>query len=214
MEAVARIVDLVVPVCSELGFEVYDVELNARQLRVALERAGLGPGLDELAAVSHAISDALDAADADHPGGGLGLPTGYELEVTSPGLERRLRRPEHFQRAVGMHISGRTTPGTAGDRRFDGVLVAADAEGFTLEMPGARPARGRARPAGASQTRGATDASRHLLYDEIERAHTVFDWRDALGGRAAHEGPAPKEQRAEDGPPHPPVAAKERATNR
>ena len=49
-----------------------------------------------------------------------------------PGLERRLRRPEQFRRAVGTIVSVRTLAGVPGDRRVDGVLRDVDDEGFTI----------------------------------------------------------------------------------
>ncbi len=215
MEAVARIVGLIRPVCAERGFGLYDVELHHLQLRISVERAGLGPDLDELAALSHAISDVLDAAEAatddDEP---LRLPAGYELEVTSPGLERRLRRPEHFARALGQLVAGRTQPGVGGDRRFEGVLLGADDEGVTLAAPVVEARPGARRSADGRGDGDEGETARRLRYDEIERAHTVFDWRGALGGRAANEVPAPEGDGADDGTDGPPVAVKERATNR
>jgi ribosome maturation factor RimP len=71
--------------------------------------------------------------------------------VSSPGIERPLRTPEHFTRFVGHEVVGRTVPGTAGERRFEGVLESADDEGVVV-------------------------AGRRLSYGDIERARTRFVW--------------------------------------
>jgi len=144
------------PICAYLEVELDDVELHGGVLRVTVERAG-GLDLDQLAEVSRAVSTLLDAREDLAPAGR------YELEVSTPGLERRLRRPEQFRRAVGSTVAVRTVPGTAGERRLEGVLVAADNEKFEVAA--------------------ATGVPRQLTYREVERAHTVFDWRRALAER-------------------------------
>ena len=86
------------------------------------------------------------------------FPGRYTLEVSSPGLERRLRTPGHFERAIGEMVTVRTLPDTVEVRRVRGVVTAADAAGLTLEGPEV--------PGG----------SMRIAYDQIERARTVFEW--------------------------------------
>lgn len=153
-EAVER---AVAPVVESAGLELIDVEMGPRLLRVTVDRPG-GVDLELIARTSGAISRALDAA--------AGVPAGpYELEVSSPGVEQRLRRPEHFERHVGERVAIRTLPGVEGERRLEGVLVAADRRTVTVA-----PEAGDAR---------------ELAYAEIERARTLFDWRAELAGRSA-----------------------------
>lgn len=146
---------LVAPLLEAGGFELYDVEETGAVLRVLVDRAG-GIDLDAVAAATRIVSDALDEADA------LEGPT--TLEVSSPGLERPLRTPAHFARALGSKISVKTAPGAAGERRFDGILVEASEDGITVEGDG---------------------GVRSVAYDEVERARTVFEW----GGQPRPGGP-------------------------
>lgn len=233
MDTVARILDLIVPACSELGFDVFDVELNARQVRIIVERGGTSPDLEDVATLSRRISDVLDAAEGRDAGTGdagapvtgapagaplLHLPAGYELEVTTPGLERPLRRFEHFARALGMTVAVRTKPGTPGDRRFEGTVLATSAEGVTFGIvpdpgAGARPARARRPDKEAAHSPTEIPATRVVTFDQIERAHTVFDWRAALAGTLAHEEPATGEG-GEGQAPTSPATDNERATTR
>jgi ribosome maturation factor RimP len=137
------------PVVAALGLELVDVELSASTVRVTVEREG-GIDLDSLAAANRAISDALDGIDP--------LPDRYTLEVSSPGLERRLRTPAHFAKAMGEVVSVRLRPGDGETRRIQGTVTAADERAVTLEGPEV--------PGGA----------RRVEYDVIERARTVFEW--------------------------------------
>ena len=145
-----RIAELVEPILHGRGHELYDVELTGAVVRVLVDRPGGSVSLSDLEAVSREISTALDDDDP--------MPDRFELEVSSPGLERPLRRPDHFQRAVGDKVKVKTLPSVAGDRRVDGTLVAADDDGFTVETE-----------AGA----------RTLGYGDVERARTVFEWGGA-----------------------------------
>ena len=142
------------PICREAGVELYDVELAARVLRVTIEAPG-ALSLETTSAVARRISILLDASEDLAPAGP------YELEVTSPGLERRLRRPEHFAAARGAQVAIRTVAGVAGERRIEGALAASDDAGIVV-----RTATG----------------ERRLGYGDVDRAHTVFDWRGALAG--------------------------------
>ncbi|MGO9582792.1 MAG: ribosome maturation factor RimP [Acidimicrobiales bacterium] len=161
------------PVLKAAGLELVDVELRAGNIVVTVDREG-GVDLDTLASASKAISAAIDREDVGPSGR-------YELEVTSPGLERRLRRPEHFQRFVGHQVAIRTLPGVEGERRIEGEILAADDHGVVLTAPGL--------PEG-----------RRLAYTEIERAHTVFDWRAALAHTPSPTARSDRRRQAKSSP--------------
>jgi ribosome maturation factor RimP len=147
------------PVVEGQGLELIDVELHGSQLTVFVDREG-GVGLDELGDVTKDVSAVLDQIDP--------LPGRYTLTVSSPGLERRLRTPAHFARAVGETITVRLDAGTADVRRLTGTLASADETGCTLtgaDVPG---------------------GEERISYDQIERARTVFEW-----------GPAPRRAKSE-----------------
>lgn len=157
-------------VCVAVGVELVDVELVGSTLQVTVE-ANEGLDLDRVADVNRMISAFLDEHDDLAPTGR------YELEVGTPGLERRLRRPEHFRRALAAKVSVRTVPGTAGERRIEGVIESVDADGFVLLS--------------------VDGDSRRVTFDEVERARTVFDWQAALRGPSITVSPGIDDERAE-----------------
>ncbi len=130
------------------GFELVDVEHHPGLLRVIVDRPE-GIDLDALDGASRVASAVLDDADP--------LPSSYTLEVSSPGVERRLRTPEHFVRFVGSTVSLRTRD--EGEPRVRGVLESADDTGVVV-------------------------AGRSLPYDRIRSARTVFVWPAAPAPRA------------------------------
>lgn len=148
--------DLALPVCTAAEVELVDVELAGGVLTITVDREG-GLDLDSLAGVTRRISRLLDEADP--------VPGRYTLEVSTPGLERKLRTPDHFRRAVGQLVNVRTVAGTEVGRRLRGTLVAADDQGITV---GPDPDA----PDGPERT---------VRHDQVERARTVFEW-----------GPTPK----------------------
>jgi ribosome maturation factor RimP len=145
---------IVDPICAELALELVDLEYSGGVVRVTVDREG-GIDMEAIAAATRAISRAFDEHDP--------ISGKFLLEVSSPGLERTLRTPAHFQRAVGSKVRIKTKPGLEGDRRIDGTLRAADDDGVTIVV---------ADPDGSE---------RHVRYDDVERARTVFEW-----------GPTPK----------------------
>lgn len=158
-----RVRALAVPIAAEQAVDLVDVEHQAGVLRVTIDAAG-GVGIDEITRLSRALSRALDEADP--------VPGRYTLEVSSPGLERPLRTPEHFVRAVGSIVNLKLTAGAAGDRRSTVLLVAADEEQITV-----RNSDG--------------SAERHVRYDEVEKARTVFESgpKPKPGGRSTTRKP-------------------------
>ena len=140
-----RVREIVEPLLAGVGLDLFDVELSGATLRVLVDRDG-GVDLDTVSRASQLVSDALDRADP--------LPSRYVLEVSSPGVERPLRTPDHFRRAVGATVAVRTQADVEGERRVEGALDAADDDGIVV-------------------------AGRRLRYPEIERARTVFSWGPA-----------------------------------
>ena len=147
------------PVVEAQGLELVDVEIHGAQLTVFVDREG-GVGLDDLGEATKEVSAALDRIDP--------MPGRYTLSVSSPGLERRLRTPAHFARAIGETVTVRVDAGTPEVRRVTGTLEGVDADGITLG--------GRGVPGGAM----------HVSYDRMERARTVFEW-----------GPEPRRTKSE-----------------
>src|SRR5262249_27547393 len=98
--AATDIRDLVVPIVDALACRLYDVEVTgagkSRTVRVLIDREG-GIDLDTVTEATRAISDAIDGEP------NIGGP--FLLEVSSPGLERPLRLPEHYAGAVGETVS-------------------------------------------------------------------------------------------------------------
>ena len=139
---VAKVRELLEPVLTASGLELFDVELKGGVLQVAVDRPG-GVDLDTISQAATAVSATLDQADP--------IPGRYTLEVSSPGLERPLRTPDHFRRYVGTTVTVKTKPHVDGERRVTGRLDDADDEGFTV-------------------------GGRRLRYDQVERARTVFEW--------------------------------------
>jgi ribosome maturation factor RimP len=151
--------DALSPILQARGLDLVDVEVHGAQLTVFVDREG-GINLDELGEATRDVSAALDDIDP--------MPGRYTLSVSSPGLERRLRTPAHFARAVGETVTVRMDAGTAEVRRVTGTLQRADESGCTLVGP------------------EVSEGELRIAYDQIERARTVFEW-----------GPAPKRAKNE-----------------
>jgi ribosome maturation factor RimP len=137
---------LVEPILHRAGLEVWDVEVLPGIIRVLADAAG-GVDLDRLSAVSNPISRALDEHPELTPAGR------YQLEVSSPGLERPLRTPEQFIRYVGSDITVKTTEPIGGSRRLRGRLACADDHAVRLESGGEEV---------------------EVRYDQIQKARTVL----------------------------------------
>ena len=96
-----RVRTLVLPIVADLHLDLYDLEFRGGTLRVTIDTPPGSPGgvdLEQIALVTRLVSRDLDHHDP--------VPGHYTLEVTSPGLERTLRTPAHFQREVGNEIIG------------------------------------------------------------------------------------------------------------
>jgi ribosome maturation factor RimP len=166
--------DLVEPPLVDAGLELWDVEIASSVVRVLVERAG-GIDLDGLAAATAAVSPLLD----DHPE--LTPPGRYELEVSSPGIERTLRTVDHHRRHLGALVAVKTSEAVAGSRRLRGTLTAVDDETITLALEGTP----RSEP---------VVVPHHL----IQRTRTVVVWGPAPKPGTRPAAPAPMTPETED----------------
>jgi ribosome maturation factor RimP len=140
-EQVRRLLE---PVLARDGFELVEVEWvrggGRWTLRLYVDKAG-GVGVDECQAVSHLVDPILDVSELIEPA--------YDLEVSSPGLERPLRKPTDFQRFAGQRarvkaygpVAG-TAPGSPGRKQWTGTLkgikdgaVEIDVDGVPHRIP-------------------------------------------------------------------------------
>ena len=131
------------------GLELDDLEIagrGPRLLRVTIDRED-GVDVQQLAAASRALSRRLDEMDPfDGP---------YSLEVTSPGLERTLRRPLHFRKSIGRDVTIKTSVEVAGSLHHRGVLEVVGQEDFVVNVAG---------------------AARRIAFGQVRVARTRFEW--------------------------------------
>jgi ribosome maturation factor RimP len=155
------------PVVTAANLELVDVELRSGVLLVTVDRDG-GVDLEALTDANRVVSTLLDSLDP--------IPGKYTLEVSSPGVERTLRTPEHFVKAVGESVTVKTRPQVPGPRRLRGELVAADEHGLVLAVD------------------GTVDEPMRLAYSDIDRARTIFVWgpQSRSGGSKKSEAATPR----------------------
>ncbi|MFM7756676.1 MAG: ribosome maturation factor RimP [Actinomycetota bacterium] len=176
---VSRLTDVVLPIVSDLGLDLYDLEFSGGLLRITVDTPPGSPGgvdVDQLSRVTRLVSRELDHLDP--------IPGHYTLEVSSPGLERNLRLPRHFAREVGKTVAVRLRNVVQGERRVTGILVEAGSEEFTV--------------------RDESGTERVVPYIDVDRARTVFVWEarpkpgQAKSGRRSRGA---SDAIAPDGPP-------------
>ncbi len=148
----ARLRAVIEPVVNGAGYDLEDVSVSRagrrHVVRVIVDADG-GISLDAVADVSRAVSAALDAAEES---GGDILAGEYQLEVSSPGVDRPLTLPRHWRRNVGRLVKvtvraalpGQRAEQPAGDRQVTGRVVEADDERVVLETDSGRAEFGHA----------------------------------------------------------------------
>jgi len=122
---------LLEPAVGQLGYELTDLEVRLSGqgglLRLTIDKVE-GIDLDDCEKVSHAISALLDVEDP--------VPGNYNLEVSSPGLDRKLTKVEHFQRFEGETLKVTMRFPVEGRRRFRGKLLSSNDENIVVEVDG------------------------------------------------------------------------------
>jgi len=119
---------VVQPVVAGMGYELVDVQASngGRLLRLFIDKPG-GVGLEDCAAVSRQLSRVFEVEGIDYE----------RLEVSSPGLDRPLRKAGDFARFSGRKAEVRMrTPDATGRKRFVGVLRGAEAGQVQIELDG------------------------------------------------------------------------------
>lgn len=174
-----------------MGYELVDVEYAQNGLLRVYIDAPSGISLDDCEKVSRQLSRVLEVEGIDYA----------RLEVSSPGLDRPLKKPADFERFAGVEVSVRLRRALEGRRNFEGVLTLEDEGRYGLELiepeaarpagakgakgrkagskPGAKRAPGKAAKSQqaqqAAEAAGAAAPMRKLVFalDEIERARLV-----------------------------------------
>ena len=127
-----RILEVVDPIAGDLGFEVVRVRVSGggkgQRLQIMAERADGSMSADDCAELSRAVSATLDVAD---PFSGA-----WELEVSSPGVDRPLTELAHFARWEGFEARLELDRDVEGQKRFRGLLAGVEEEGVLLDLPG------------------------------------------------------------------------------
>lgn len=122
---------LLEPTVERLGYELADLEVRlggkGGLIRVFIDKPD-GIDLDDCEKVSLAVSALLDVEDP--------VPGNYNLEVSSPGLDRKLTKVEHFQRFEGEIVKVQMRFPIEGRRRFRGTLVSSDDENIVVDVDG------------------------------------------------------------------------------
>jgi len=129
LEIADKVKKVIEPVLESKGFELVDVEYRREPvgmvLRVFIDQPE-GVDLKACSDASALIDSGLDEVDI--------VPDVYNLEVSSPGVERRLTKPEHFKRFVGRQAQVRTAQVVDGRKKYTGRLTDVNETGFSLDM--------------------------------------------------------------------------------
>jgi ribosome maturation factor RimP len=127
-----RIREIAERVAADFGLEVVEVELKgggkARTLRIFIDKPE-GVSVDDCANVSREVGTILDVENVV-PGGQ------YTLEVSSPGLDRKLAKPSDYERFAGSLVKFQTREPINGTRHFQGRLQRLQDGRVTVELPG------------------------------------------------------------------------------
>jgi len=154
-----KLIGLLEPAIEALGYELTDLELNIGHgrglVRVFIDRAE-GITLADCERVSHQVSGVLDVEDP--------IASDYNLEVSSPGADRKLVKPEHFDRFAGHTVKVRLKRLIDGRRRITGQLLGRSDDRIQVRLNG-------------------KDLS--IEIEDIEVARVVPDWNEFVrAGRA------------------------------
>ncbi|MEZ5175888.1 MAG: ribosome maturation factor RimP [Acidimicrobiia bacterium] len=152
-----RLWGMIEPHVTAVGVELDDLEVlnGGRIVRVTVDSPD-GVGVDQIAELSRGISRTLDAEDP--------IQGAYTLEVSSPGLERKLRIKRHYDKSIGRTVKVKTFAEIDGTKVHTGRLHTAGETSFVIDIDG-------------------TD--REVSYADVSSARTVFVW-EKPGQKTSH----------------------------
>ncbi len=146
----AKVRTIITPVADSLGLRLWDVEWVKEGaemvLRVTIDNDA-GITIDDCEAMHRAIDPVLDEADP--------IEDAYRLEVSSPGVERVVSLPEHYEFCTGSEIEVKLYAPVNGSKVIRGILASHDDDAFTVKTP---------------------DGDVTVRYADAAKVHTVFDW--------------------------------------
>jgi ribosome maturation factor RimP len=161
---VGRVWQIAEPLVTEYGMEIVDIDYRREGrgsvLRFYLDREEGGVTLDELTAMNRRLGHLVEVHDV--------IPGRYLLEVSSPGINRRLRQPAHFRRYVGKRVRVRTVERSDGRRSFVGSLRAVEDGGIIID---------------------ALEGEQFIAFDNIAQANYEHDFAAEPAGRPKHAEP-------------------------
>lgn len=130
----ARVATIIEPVLEDLGFRLVRVKisgLNGCTVQIMAERPDGSMNVEDCEAVSRAVSPVLDLEDP--------IERAYNLEISSPGIDRPLVRPSDFTRWAGYEAKIETAMPVAGRKRFRGLLRGVENENVLVERLDSKP---------------------------------------------------------------------------
>jgi ribosome maturation factor RimP len=124
-----KLTEMLSPAVEAVGYELLGVEFiragKHSTLRLYIDSEN-GVEVDDCAEVSHQVSAVLDVEDP--------ISTEYNLEVSSPGMDRPLFKAEHYKAVLGEVISVKLQMPQNGRRNFKGQLISTEDQSFTLNV--------------------------------------------------------------------------------
>lgn len=142
--------DLCLPVCEELGLYLWDVEYVKEGadyiLRITIDSAE-GVTIEDCERMTRAIDPILDEDDP--------IENSYRLEVSSPGVERTLSRPEHFEVMMGAEVEVKLFAPIDGAKSYRGILVGYEGGDVIVDIDG---------------------ESKVFTKTDVAKVATVFEW--------------------------------------
>ena len=129
MELLKKLKDIVEPICEKYSYELVDLEYRREPhgwvLRVYIDKVG-GVTVEDCAYISEKISKELDIKDP--------IPHSYILEVSSPGLDRPLKRKRDFERHIGEKVNITLLEEIEGKKKVEGKIFKVDEKNVTLKV--------------------------------------------------------------------------------
>ena len=131
---VLRLREICEPVLAGLGYDLIAIEVEGKILRLYIDRLAQGAeaaepiGIEDCVKATRELDPVLDVADV--------MPGRYELEISSPGVNRPLARKKDFERFAGKRVTVRTFEKVGDRRNFIGTLLGIEGEQIRIDVDG------------------------------------------------------------------------------